>query len=258
MKIELRNVSKSYGPVLALREVSLTLASGSRVALVGPNGSGKSTLIRALLGMVRTEGEVFINDRDAYGDRNVLAPQIVYVPQTPPQLSFTVGELVAAVRMIRDLRHGEIEHCAQRLSFDLEAVAAKPVRALSGGMKQKLTLTLALAPRARLLILDEPTASLDPESRRRFYEMLRERAQSATMILSSHRLDEVRRLVDEVVVLDNGRVHSHRALSDFLDGREGEHRRHERTFPGDCLPGNCSSLPEASYQGLAFSRAFEE
>jgi ABC-2 type transport system ATP-binding protein len=231
----------------------LTLASGSRVALIGPNGSGKSTLIRALLGMVRTEGEVLIDNHDAYRDRNLLAPRIAYVPQTSPQFSSTVGELVAAVRMIRDLGHGEIERCAERLSLDLEAVAANPMKDLSGGMKQKLTLALALAPRASLLILDEPTASLDAESQRRFYEMLRERTQGATLILSSHRLDEVQRLVSEVVVLDNGRLRSCRGVSEFLGEREREPREHERILPGTCL-----NVPEPGFQGLARSSAFEE
>jgi len=160
---------------------------------------------------------------------------------------------VAAVRMIRDLGHGEIERCAERMGLDLAELVAKPVRQLSGGMKQKLTLALALAPRARLLILDEPTASLDADSRRRFYEMLRESAQDATLILSSHRLDEVRRLVNEVVVLDNGRLRSHRALSEFLGEREWALHGREMTLPASRL-----NIPEPGFQGLALSSAFEE
>ena len=107
------------------------------------------------------------------------------MPQTSPQFSSWVGELVSAVRMIRGLRHGEIECCAERLSLDLKEIAEKPVKQLSGSMKQKLSLALALAPRATLLVLDEPTASLDAESQVRFYEMLRERREGTTLILSS-------------------------------------------------------------------------
>ncbi len=251
MRIELRNVTKNYGPVAALRGISLSLASGSKIALVGPNGSGKSTLIRALLGMVRTGGEILVGGRDAYRDRNLLGSQLAYVPQSPPQFSSTVGELVKAVRLIRDLRHGEIERCAERLNLDLKAVAGKPVKELSGGMKQKLSLTLALAPRARLLVLDEPTASLDPESQGRFYEMLRERMREATLILSSHRLDEVRELVNSVVVLENGQVRSQSTLYEFLGERQAD-------LPACQARESFLHVPEPNSGQLALTRAFQE
>src|SRR6185437_5077082 len=126
-----------------------------------------------------------------------------------------------AMRLIRGLAPGEIEICANRLRLDLFAIVGKPVRDLSGGMKQKLMLALALAPRTRLLVLDEPTASLDGESRERFYELLSERRNDATLILSSHRLEEVRQLVTQVVVLENGEIRHRRAVEEFFSSRAG-------------------------------------
>lgn len=216
MRIELRNVAKSYGPVIALRGVTLDIESGASVALIGPNGSGKSTLIHALMGMVRTEGTIRLDGLDPFRHRNLLAPQWAYVPQMLPQFNFTVGEMIYAIRLIRNLAPGRIEHCASRLWLDLAPILEKPVKELSGGTKQKLSLALALAPDARLLVLDEPTASLDGETRDRFYEMIEERANGRTLILSSHRLEEVRQLVTQVVVLNSGAVDRHETVEEFF------------------------------------------
>lgn len=124
--------------------------------------------------------------------------------------------MVRAICLIRDLPSGCVEHHAQRLRLDLAPIWGKPIRELSGGMKQKLSLALALAPAARLLVLDEPTASLDGETRERFYEMIEERAVGRTLILSSHRLEEIRQLVTEILVLESGTVERHESLEEFV------------------------------------------
>jgi len=216
MDIELRHVTKRYGAVTAIHDINLSLGPAASIALIGPNGSGKSTLMRALMGMLRTEGSIRLDGQDPYRDRNRIAGLMAYVPQAMPQFNFTVGEMVTAMRLIRGLAPGEIEICAKRLRLDLFAILGKPVRDLSGGMKQKLMLALALAPRTRLLVLDEPTASLDGESRERFYDLLSERKQDATLILSSHRLEEIRQLVTQVVVLENGEIRHRGAVDEFF------------------------------------------
>ena len=206
MRVVLRNVSKRFDGVQALDGVSLDVAPGERVALVGPNGSGKSTLVRAVMGMLHCEGVVRLDDMDPYQHRTRLAARMAYVPQAAPQLGSTVGEVARAVAALRGLDVTEIGRAAESIGLDVDALSRRPVRALSGGTKQKLLIALAFAAPMSLLIMDEPTASLDGEAREAFFRLFEERAHRATLLLSSHRLDEVRRLVDRVVVLEDGRV----------------------------------------------------
>lgn len=202
MKIELAKIEKRFGKVTALRGIDLALPAGAKVALIGPNGSGKTTLIRVLLGLVHHRGEVRVDGEPARRDR--IAHRIAYVPQIAPQMAASCGELVRAVSDLRHLAVGAVREVAAQLDLSLDAIAARPFRSLSGGSKQKLLIALALAARPELLILDEPTASLDAETRGRFFALQRELAGDATLILCSHRLEEIRSLVDHVVALDEG------------------------------------------------------
>jgi ABC-type multidrug transport system ATPase subunit len=206
MRIELQHVTKSFGSVRALADISATVNAGERVVLVGPNGSGKSTLVRAVMGMVRCQGVVRLDGLDPFVHRMRLAMQLAYVPQATPHLGATVDELVEATARLRLLDRAAIRDTAGELALDLDAIGRRPVRALSGGTRQKLLITLAFAGPFSLLILDEPTASLDGEAREAFFRLFQERADGATLLLSSHRLDEVRRLVDRVIALEDGAV----------------------------------------------------
>ncbi len=219
MRVELREVTKRFGKMTALDRVSLTLEQGRKVALVGPNGSGKSTLTRVLMGLQVPEGQVLLDGLSPLEHRARLAHRLAYVPQAPPQLAATVGEIVRAVSEIRGLPSVRVAEVAARLDLDLGAVSGRPVRALSGGMKQKLLIAIALASRASLLILDEPTASLDAAARQRFFDLFDEVAEDATLLLCSHRLEEVRHLVNHVVALDSGRLTFEGPLERYLDGR---------------------------------------
>jgi len=206
MRIELRGARKRFGKVEALRGIDLSIPSGRRVALVGPNGSGKSTLIRALLGLVECEGEVRIDGPDAYESRVELARRLAYVPQVAPALGASVNELVHVVCLTRGLPRADVEAMATRLAIDLGSIGRRPFRALSGGTKQKLLLAIAFAARPSLLVMDEPTASLDEDARRRFLALCTELPPSTTLILCSHRLEEVSHLTDHVLALDEGRI----------------------------------------------------
>lgn len=206
MRIELEDVTKRFGGIRALDGVSLDIASGDRLALVGPNGSGKSTLVRAILGILHCDGAIRLDGLDPFRHRTLLATRLAYVPQTAPQLGATVAEVTRAVATLRGLATADITRTAAGIDLDLEALARRPVRALSGGTKQKLLISLAFAAPVSLLIMDEPTASLDGEAREAFFRLFEERADGATLLLCSHRLDEVRRLVGRVAALDEGRV----------------------------------------------------
>ena len=173
---------------------------------MGPNGSGKSTLNRALMGLIRYEGEIRIDGISPGEDRLEVARRIAYVPQFAPSLAAPVRQMVRALSALRDMPTARVARWAEALHLDLEAVAERPLRSLSGGMKQKLLLALALAADASLLILDEPTGSLDLETRERFFPLLEEAAPAATIVLCSHRGEELAGSVHRELELAEGRV----------------------------------------------------
>lgn len=221
MRVEIRGLTKRFGATLALAAVDVELAPHTSTALIGPNGSGKSTLTRVLMGMLEHEGTVRIDGQDAATSRSELAPRIAYVPQIAPRLAAPVREVVAAVATLRDLDHERVRAVCRDLDLDLTGVAARPFRALSGGMRQKLLIALALAGEPELLVLDEPTASLDPRARQRFFELVDGLTHRPTLLLCSHRLEEIRHLVDRVLVLEEGRVAYHGAAREFLNRLSG-------------------------------------
>jgi ABC-2 type transport system ATP-binding protein len=216
MQIEVEGLARRFGEVSALAQVSFRIERGSRIALVGPNGSGKSTLNRILMGLLAYEGRVRLEGRCPFQERVAVARALAYVPQLPPQLGAPVAELVAAVARVRELPCERVADTARGLDLDLAGVARRPFRSLSGGMKQKLLIALAFAARPSLLIMDEPTASLDAQSRERFFEGFHELAADTTLLLCSHRLDEIRPFVEHVLVLESGRLTYDGPVASFL------------------------------------------
>lgn len=219
MRIELRDVHKWFGTNHVLRGIRLEVPRGRRIGLIGPNGSGKSTLTRVLMGMLSCDGVVRLDGEDPSAQGEALLRRVAYVPQIAPQLSAPVGEVLRAVCELRDLPQARVRETAAALGLDADALAARPFRALSGGMKQKLLISLALAARASLLILDEPTASLDAWSRDRFFRLAQDAQEGATLILCSHRLEEIRHLVDHVVAMQDGDIAYDGAAEEFLSQR---------------------------------------
>lgn len=217
MRVDARRLTRRFGRVLALDDVGFTLPAGRRVALIGPNGSGKSTLNRVLMGLIACEGEVRLDGHSPFVDRVAVAQRIAYVPQVAPQLAAPVRELVRAVADVRELPREGFVSVARQLDLDLEALGPRPFRSLSGGMRQKLLIALAFASRASLLVLDEPTGSLDARARERFFELFEATEAGATLLLCSHRLEEVRPLVDDVLYLSEGRLAWQGPASEFLE-----------------------------------------
>jgi ABC-type multidrug transport system ATPase subunit len=218
MRIELEHIGKRFGEVRALDGVGAVLGPGARVALIGPNGSGKSTLIRALLGLVAHDGEVRVD-----GSRvapTEVARRVAYVPQVAPQAAAPVGDFLAAVCALRGMAPAAVAREAARLELPLDP--RRPFRALSGGSKQKLLLALAFAAvdaGAELLVLDEPTASLDARARAAFFARCAELPPATSLLLCSHRLEEIHHLVDHVLALAEGRVAYDGPAADFLGAR---------------------------------------
>ncbi|MGB8330616.1 MAG: ABC transporter ATP-binding protein [Polyangiales bacterium] len=215
MRVEGKAIRKRFGRVDALRGLDFTIPSGGKLGLIGPNASGKSTLIRIILGLLRCEGELAL---DGETKRHIgIADRIVYVPQIAPKFGASVEEVIKAITRVREIAPGAVLTCGDEVGIDLRAVARQPFRNLSGGAKQKTLISLALASRASLFVLDEPTASLDTQSRRDLFHQLSERTRDATLILCSHRLEEIRTVVDRVMVLEEGRLAYLGPTEEYLD-----------------------------------------
>jgi len=215
--IRFEGVGKTFKKHRVLDEVGLDIALGERIALIGSNGAGKTTLIRCLLGEYTYQGKVTIDGRDPRSERTQVLGKVGFVPQLPPPLKMPVGQLVSFAAAVCRSDARRIEAVARRLGLDLDGIRARPFNRLSGGMKQKLLIAIALGRDTQLLVMDEPAANLDPEARHVFFALLAERIANTTMIISSHRLDEIAPLVNRVVEMDTGRI--------VLDDRVAEESR---------------------------------
>ncbi|MDP2811707.1 MAG: ABC transporter ATP-binding protein [Rhodocyclaceae bacterium] len=204
--IRFENVSKTFRRARVLDGIDLEIDIGERIALIGSNGAGKTTLIRCLLGEYTFDGAIAIEGRDPRRERTAVLGSIGFVPQLPPPLKMPVGQLIGFAAQLCGTDPRRIIALAGRLGLDVETVRNRPFVKLSGGMKQKLLIAIALGRDAKVLVMDEPAANLDPEARKIFFELLAERQDDTTMLISSHRLNEVSSLVNRVIELDLGKV----------------------------------------------------
>jgi nitrous oxidase accessory protein len=204
--IAVHNLAKRFGSVVAVEPVSFTVHAGKAVALWGPNGAGKTTVLRCLLGLLPCQGMIRLAGYDVHLQGKAARRLVGFVPQ---ELNFhddlSVQETMRFYSRLKKTPAAGIDTLLERLT--LAAHARKPVRSLSGGMKQRLALAVALLADPPLLVLDEPTANLDAQARQAFLALLSElKATGKTLIFSSHRLDEVVALADRVLMLDQGRL----------------------------------------------------
>jgi ABC-type multidrug transport system ATPase subunit len=212
--ITARAVTKRYGEVKALDGVGFAVPEGTAVALWGPNGAGKTTVLRCLLGLARYSGEIRISGHDPRRDGRAVRETIGYVPQDLPVSPLTVGEFTA---FIASLKRAPLKSAWQRLELlGIGDQGAKRIGALSGGMKQRLALALALIGAPKILLLDEPTANLDAQGRAELLELLRElRREGLTLVFSSHRPEDVAALADRVLMLEAGVLRRNVGPTDF-------------------------------------------
>ncbi|MEX2180734.1 MAG: ABC transporter ATP-binding protein [Gemmatimonadaceae bacterium] len=203
--ITLDGLRKAYGPRSVLDGVSLALAPGRITALVGPNGSGKTTLIKCLLGLARPDAGRILLDGVAIDAAGAYRARIGYAPQAPHfPANLAVGEVFA---MLRALRPGATIDEGLLESFGLRAEWGTPVGTLSGGWRQKVSLAAAWLFRPDVLILDEPTAGLDPIAAGLFKHALRgARSDGRTVCITSHILSELEEFADDVAFLNEGRL----------------------------------------------------
>lgn len=212
--VEMDRLRKRFGHQEALAGVTAAIGAGERVALIGQNGAGKTTLVRCLLGQYRYEGRLRVLGQDPRRERVRVLQHTGYVPQTPPPLLVTVGALLDfSLGLNPTQTAGAVAGFACSLGIDLASLLSQMFSRLSGGMKQKVLIALALAKSPRLLILDEPAANLDPEGRTALFAHLKAAPLDTAMVIISHRVNEVSQLVNRVIEMDRGQIVVDRPLS---------------------------------------------
>jgi ABC-2 type transport system ATP-binding protein len=206
MAVEVRDLKKIYGKVVALVGVDLAIPQSTIFGLVGPNGAGKTTLIKALVGTLRpTAGSVKVLDLDPLRERWVLRQQIGYMPQAPA----LYGDLSARANILYFSQAQKAIDLPAKVADILEFVeltdrADDPVNTFSGGMKKRISLACALVHEPRIIFLDEPTAAVDPHLRFKMWQLFREMAaRETTLVISTHLMEEAL-LCDRVAVLRRG------------------------------------------------------
>lgn len=202
--IQVEHLTKAFRRNVVLNDVSFNIEGGEAVALWGSNGAGKTTIIRCLLGLLTYQGRIKINDLDPVENPKATRSLIGYVPQ---ELGFyddlTVSETLDLSSRLRQVGADRAEEVLGLVSLGDQR--AKKVRELSGGMRQRLGMAVALLANPPVLLLDEPTSSLDVESRRQMVSLLDSlRGPDRVLVITSHRVEEVGMLVDRVLALEGG------------------------------------------------------
>jgi len=204
--IEVKNLVKTFNKVKVIKDLSVAFNAGDRIALIGQNGAGKTTLIRCILGLYTFEGFLEVLEKNPRTDREKILQEVGFVPQLPPPLKMTVSEIMDFFSVITKTDRDRFVTIANDLKLDVNKHLNKPFLKLSGGMKQKLLVSLALARNPKILLMDEPSANLDPEARKVLFKYLKELPEDTLMILSSHRVDEISDLVNRLIEMDLGEI----------------------------------------------------
>lgn len=221
-------VRRRFGRTQALDGATFEIGTGV-TGLLGPNGAGKTTLLRILATVAAPDSgtvSVFGRDPSVASQRVQLRRRLGYLPQEPGfQRGFGVFEFIDYVATLKEMtnrkqRHAEVRRVID--AVDLASVSGKRVRSLSGGMRRRVALGASLLGEPQFLVLDEPTAGLDPEQRLRFRELVSRAGEGRAVLLSTHQTEDVAALCQDVVVLDKGRVlfqGGPSELSAFASGR---------------------------------------
>ena len=208
--IEVKNITKKYGSVTAVDNISFKIEEGEIIGLLGPNGAGKSTTMNMITGYIEpTEGEILINGNDISKKPKKAKSQIGYMPEGVPLYSdLTVKEFVTYMaelkKVDRKTRKEKVEKIIEQTG--LKDVENKLTRNLSRGYKQRVSMAGALVGEPQILILDEPTVGLDPKQITEIRTLIKELGKTHTVILSSHILSEVSQICNKVIIINKGKI----------------------------------------------------
>lgn len=213
--IEIKNITKKFGKLNVLNDVTLSCKKGECIALIGPNGCGKTTLIKTILGMVLPDGGAIEFNNKSIVKEYLYRSSIGYMPQIgryPDTMSIGgVVEMIKSIRNTNQVLDEELWH-----SFELDKMADKQMRTLSGGTTQKVSATLAFLFNPDVLILDEPTAGLDPLAAEILKDkIIKEKEKGKLILITSHLLSELDDLVTEIVFMQEGNIHFHKKVDNL-------------------------------------------
>jgi Cu-processing system ATP-binding protein len=215
--ITIQNIYKKFGKFEVLNDVNLTFNKGECIALIGPNGCGKTTLIKSILGMViPTKGDILF-DQKSILKKYKYREQIGYMPQIGRYPDYmTVGQIIEMMKKIRNSDQ-ELDDDLIK-AFEIEKIFDKQMRTLSGGTTQKVSAVLAFLFNPDVLILDEPTAGLDPLASEILKEkIIKEREKGKLILITSHLLSELDDMISEIIFMQDGKVHFHKTITDLLE-----------------------------------------
>lgn len=225
--LKIENLSKTYSNgVKALQDINLTITNGM-FGLLGPNGAGKSSLIRALATLQEpTQGMVLFNDINSSKEPQIIRNQLGYLPQEfgvyPKISAIQLLDHIAILKGILDTkeRKEQIERLLHQTN--LYAVRKKSVKTFSGGMRQRFGIAQALLGNPKLIIVDEPTAGLDPEERNRFHNLLSEIGEHRIIILSTHIVEDIKNLCAHMAIMGEGKIVKQGIPSELIAHLEGK------------------------------------
>ncbi|HOQ17364.1 MAG TPA: ABC transporter ATP-binding protein [Defluviitaleaceae bacterium] len=207
--IEVSNLSKSYGSLKAVDNISFSLKEGEILGFLGPNGAGKTTTMNMICGlMIPDEGEIKINGINLLENPKKAKRHIGYLPEIPPLYpDMTVMELLSFCCQLKDYNGNIQEECQRVISLcGIDNVKTRLIKNLSKGYRQRTGIATALIGNPKVLILDEPTVGLDPKQIKEIRDVIKSLSKKHSIILSSHILPEVNALCDRIVIINKGKI----------------------------------------------------
>ncbi len=235
--VDVRRLSKYYGPFVAVEDVSFSIPQGQIVALLGPNGAGKTTIMRMLTGyLAPSSGTAVVAGFDVHQDRRAMARQVGYLPENGPlYLDMTPVESLRFFGEVRGLSRSQLQERIDVVTgqCDIRQILDKPIGKLSKGLRQRVGMAQALLHDPAVLIMDEPTAGLDPIQIRHFRLHVRELGREKTLLVSTHILQEVEAIADRVIVIHKGQLVFNDTAKEFAEHGSIEAFFRELTGRGD-------------------------
>ena len=221
--IEIKNLTKKFKKFTALNQVNIRFNDGHSVALIGPNGCGKTTLIKCILGLnVVEDGDILVNN-ESVKEHYLYRKNIGYMPQIGryPE-NMTIAQTIQMIKDTRKVSENELDTELLE-AFELESIFDKKMRTLSGGTTQKVSAVLAFLFNPNIIILDEPTAGLDPlASEILKNKIIKEKNKGKLIIITSHLLSELDDIVSEIVFMNEGKVIVHQSVEELMTERKTE------------------------------------